>query len=166
MERKAKWDFNVSTIVGITFAFIGIVYLGISILLFTTPEDAEAVTVRQIFLPMGLCFLIAGIVLLVRAAAKKRQADQLMEEGYYVWGTIAELQQVRSVNSLNGHPCVVLVCYTDPRGAVHHFRSRYLHRAPSPSILGKQVRVYTKSGQYKPYYVDIDPVLPARKPIK
>ena len=159
METKAKWDLNAPFIVGITFIFMGIVYLGISLGLFLFPTDSEGIAVRSVFLPLGLVLFLAGFVLTIRAAAKKRQADQLIADGRYIWATVAELREIRTINGFRGHPCVIQACYTDSRGQTHHFQSRHLYRKPDESILGKPVKVYIQISNYACYYMDAEPLL-------
>jgi len=159
MAAKAKWDLNISFILGITFLFMGIVYLSICNPLFASPADRDAVVVRSLFLPMGATAFTAGGILLVRCWIKKRRADRLIEEGRYVWGSVSQLREIQSVNGLRGHPCVAVVCYTDPRGTEHRFQSRYLHRKPRVSIIGRPVKVYLQGSNYKVYYVDLEPLL-------
>ena len=159
METKAKWDFNVAFILGITFLFIGAVYLSIAIGLFFAPEDSETIIVRAIFLPLGAGFFLTGLVLLVRAAAKKHRADQLIADGRYVWGTVKQLQTIRSINGLRGNPVVALIHYTDAQGKLHTFRSRHIYRLSGSSILEKAARVYIQGSDYTRYYVDIEPLL-------
>ena len=163
MEAKAKWDLDIAFIIGITLFFIGVVYLSVCIRLFLSPADAEAVAVRSVFLPLGLVFFLVGSVLLTRAAFKKHRADLLVAEGRYIWATVTELQQIRSVNGLQGHPCVIQTCYTDPQGKIHYFPSRYLYRKPDASVLGKSVKVYLQNGDYRHYYVDVEPLLPRQR---
>ena len=160
METKAKWDLNVAFILGATFLFMGAVYLSIAIGLFFSPADRETIIVRSAFLPLGIGFFITGFVLLMRTAAKKRRADQLIADGRYVWGTVTELKKIQSINGLHGNPVVALIQYTDARGNVHTFRSRHIYRPPKDSILGKSARVYIHGSDCTRYYVDIEPLLP------
>ena len=159
METRAKWDVNVAFILGVTFLFMGAVYLSIAIGLFFSPEDGETIIVRSIFLPLGAGFSLSGLVLLLRAVAKKHRADQLIVDGRYVWGTVMQLQKNRSINGLHGNPVIALLHYTDAQGKLHVFRSRHLHRPPDDSILGKSARVYIQGSDYTRYYVDIEPLL-------
>ena len=159
METRAKWDINAPLIIGITFLFMGIVYLGISIVLFLCPTDAEGIAVRSVFLPLGLVLFFAGFVLLLRAAVKKHRADQLIADGRYIWATVTELREIRTINGLRGHPCVLLAQYTDPQGQIHFFQSRCLYRKPVGSVLEKTVKVYIQGGNYTCYYMDAEPLL-------
>ena len=159
METKAKWDWNIAAILGATFCFIGIVYIGISIFLFIAPADAEAVAVRTVFLPLGLVLFCVGIVFLLHAVSKKRQADQLIADGRYIWATVAALREIRNVNGFRGHPCVIQASYTDAYGQTYHFQSRYIYRKPNASIVGKPVKVYIQGGNYSTYYMDPEPLL-------
>lgn len=163
MEAKAKWDVDVGFILGITFAFMGAVYLGIAVLLFFSPVDPESAAVRAVLLPLGSGFFLAGMALLIRSARKKRQADRLIAHGRYIWGTVAQLQPNAFINGLHGNPVVAIVHVTDGSGQLHIFRSRHLHRPPDASILGKPVKVYIQSSSYTPYYVDMEPLLPNKR---
>ena len=159
METKAKWDLDIGFIAGVTLTFIGGVYLSIAIALFTSAADAEAVAVRSVFLPLGLVFLLVGIGLLLRAIAKKRQADQLIAEGRYVWAKVTHLRVVRNINGFRGHPVVVHASYTDAYGQTHHFQSRHLYGMRDVSILGESVKVYIQGSNYGIYYMDPEPLL-------
>ena len=159
MEAKAKWNWNVPAIIGSVFSFTGIVYIGISIFLFIAPADAEAVAVRTVFLPLGLVLFCVGIVFLLHAASKKRQADQLIADGRYIWATVTALREIRNVNGLRGHPCVMQASYTDAYGQTYHFQSRYLYRKLNASIVGKPVKVYIQGSNYSIYYMDPEPLL-------
>ena len=159
METKAKWNWNVPAIIGSVFSFMGIVYIGISIFLFIAPADAEAVAVRTVFLPLGLVLFCVGIVFLLHAASKKRQADQLIADGRYIWATVTALREIRNVNGLRGHPCVMQASYTDAYGQTYHFQSRYLYRKLNASFVGKPVKVYIQGSNYSIYYMDPEPLL-------
>ena len=159
METKAQWDLNVAFILGATFLFMGAVYLSIAIGLFFSPEDGETIIVRTTFLFLGIGFFLAGLVLLIRCAAKKHRADQLIADGRYVWGTVKQLQPIRSINGLHGNPVVAVLHYTDPQGKLHTYRSRHIYRPPSDSILEKSARVYIQGIDDARYYVDIEPLL-------
>ena len=113
METKARWDCDVPFILGVTFLFIGIVYLIISFFLFAAPEDADDLIVSSIFISLGAAFFLAGSILLLRCAAKKRRSDRLLQDGRYIWGTVTELRQIHSINSIHGHPYRAVVAYTD-----------------------------------------------------
>lgn len=159
MEIKAKWNWNVAAILGATFCFIGIIYLGICIPLFLDPTDPDAVVVRTVFLPLGLVFFLTGTILLTRTAAKKHRADQLIADGRYIWATVAALREIKNVNGFRGHPCVIQASYTDAYGQTYHFQSRYLYRKPNASIVGKSVKVYIQGSNYSIYYMDPEPLL-------
>ena len=159
METKAKWNWNVPAIIGSVFSFMGIVYIGISIFLFIAPADAEAVAVRTVFLPLGLVLFCVGIVFLLHAASKKRQADQLIADGRYVWATVTELREIRSINGFRGHPWVIQAQYADAYGQSYFFQSRHLYRKPDTSIVGKSVKVYIQGSNYTCYYMDPEPLL-------
>ena len=159
MKSKAKWDWNAPLIIGITFMFMGIVYLGISLALFLSPTDSEGIAVRSVFLPLGLVLFLSGCVLLARGAAKKHRADQLVTDGLYVWATVTELQEIRTINGLRGHPCVILARYADSQGQTHNFKSRCLYKKPVASIIGKPVKVYIDGGNQTAYYMDPESLL-------
>ena len=159
METRAKWDLNAPLIIGITFMFMGLVYLGISIALFLTPTDSEGIAVRSVFLPLGLVLFLTGFVLLAHAAAKKHRADQLIADGRYIWATVTELREIPTINGLRGHPCVILAHYTDSQGQTHNYKSRCLYKKPVASIIGKPVKVYIDGGNHATYYMDPEPLL-------
>ena len=160
MDCKAKWDWNISAILGATFGFIGMVYLGICIPLFLNPADPDAVVVRMVFLPMGLVAFFSGFFLLTRNAAKKRRADQLMADGRYIWATVTELREIQSINGLRGHPFVILASFSDMQGNRYTFQSRHIYRKADNSLLGKTVKVYIQGSNYACYYMDPDPLIP------
>ena len=159
METRAKWDLNAPLIIGITFLFMGIVYLGISLALFLSPTDTEGIVVRSVFLPLGLVLFFVGFILLSRAAAKKHRADQLIADGRYIWATVTELREIPTINGLRGHPCVILAQYTDPQGQTHFFQSRCLYRKLNDSIVEKAVKVYIQGTNFASYYMDVEPLL-------
>ena len=163
METKAKWDWDVKTIVGITLLFMGITYLSISIPIGFAPADAGAAIVQAIFIPLGFVLLLVGAVFLIRAARKKHQADQLIADGRYIWATVTDLREIQSVNTFRGHPCVICASYTDAYGQTYYFQSRYVYRKPDPSVLEKPVKVYIQGNQYSTYYADVEPLSPQRK---
>ena len=158
METKAKWNWGAGALVGIIFGIIGIIYLIIGLCLCFYSADGEAATVGLVFTPLGATFAVAGIAVLCIAASKKRQADQLIADGRYVWGEIIEFTRNHSIRINNRNPYIAVVRYEDGSG-IHIFRSRNLYRYPDPSNIGRKVKVYISDEKMKPYYVDIDPVL-------
>ena len=159
VERKAKWNFGAPLIIGIVFSSIGALFFAIGLILRIYSADPDADTVGLIFIPLGASFLCLGLGFLVAMLSRKRQADRLIAAGRYVWGQITEFVPNDSIQVNGRHPYVAIVRYEDASG-VHIFRSRNLYRYPDTSAVGLQVKIYIHGERFKPYYVDIDPVLP------
>ena len=81
MEYKAKWNCNPPCILGITFSFIGAVYLPIGLGLLGNTADADSLAVGSVFLPLGAVFLLVGMACLALCLYKKKTADRLLEDG-------------------------------------------------------------------------------------
>jgi uncharacterized protein (UPF0333 family) len=90
---------------------------------------------------------------------QQHRADQLIADGRYVWATVTELQEIRTINGLRGHPCVILAHYTDSQGQTHNYKSRCLYKKPVASIIGKPIKVYIEGGNHATYYMDPEPLL-------
>ncbi len=144
---------------GITFSFIGIIYLLVGLGLLENAADADSVAVGITFTPLGAVFSVTGVVCLAFCLHQKKAADRLLEEGHYIWGKIAHIKIKRNVNAFGGHPSVAIVHYRDGSGKQHIFHSRYVYRGLDSSAEGKSVRVYIGDETCKPYYVDMEPVL-------
>ena len=162
MEYKAKWNCNPPCILGITFSFIGAVYLPIGLGLLGNTADADSLAVGSVFLPLGAVFLLVGMACLALCLYKKKTADRLLEDGHYIWGNIVKFDLKRNINLVNSHPSVAIVHYRDSVGKLHVFQSRYIYRGLDPTAVGKAVRVYVADETCKQYYVDVEPVLKSK----
>ena len=159
MEEKAKWNVNPPFILGITFSFIGAIYLLVGIGLLGAADDVDALTVGSVFAPLGSVFFVAGAAFLIWCLRQKKTADRLLEEGHYVWGKILRIEVKRNISAFGRHPAVAIVFYQDGAGRQHLFRSRYVYRGLELSAAGKPVRIYLGNDTYKQYYVDMEPLL-------
>ena len=159
METRAKVNFGAGSIIGIVFSVIGAVFLTVGLTVGRFSTDPDAATLNLIFTALGGCFLCAGIGCWAAIISRKRQAARLIAGGRYIWGQITELVPNYSVQVNGRYPRIAIVRYEDGSG-IHIFRSRNLYRYPDASVIGRQVKVYIQNDQFRPYYVDIDPVLP------
>jgi len=158
MEHRAKLNLGAPLIVGAVFGLIGGIFLAVGLGLHFFASNPDALTVSLVFMPLGAAFLAFGIAFLAAALSQKRRADRLIAGGRYVWGQISEFTCNYSVQVNGRHPHVAIVRYEDAAG-VHIFRSRNLYRYPDASLVGQKVKVYIQNDQFKPYYVDMEPVL-------
>ena len=93
-KKKARIGMGVSLIIGIVFSLIGVTFLPIGIILHQTEVD---ITERVIFLctfgGIGILFLIIGVIFLILMLQKKKEAQQLLDNGRYIHAEICFLIQ-------------------------------------------------------------------------
>ena len=111
------------------------------------------------WLRLLIFFLILGVVFLAILAAKRNRSQKLIDEGRFVWGSIADCVYDFNVNINGTHPYKAIVRYCDGRGMTHIFKSDNINRYPDHSLIGRTVRVYVSSENMKHYYVDMQSIL-------
>lgn len=158
MGRKNAEVYPLS-IVGLIFTVNGSLFFLLGLFLLVTPQDAEARTVGQIYLPLGLVFLILGVTFLYIRHRQKQEQAQLIAAGRYIWGEIAELTRNTRVRINGRNPYALLVHYRMPDGTLHVFRSCNIMTRRDQRIIGKMVKVYVSDNTFSKYYVDVLPAL-------
>lgn len=146
-------------IIGAVYALIGSIFaiLGGCFLYFG--DETELSVVGGVFTILGSSFLILGcILLLIRASQRKRQAA-LVAENRYIWAQICDITVDRNVQ-VNGRSPVVFVARYSEGGREHLFRSGGIRYYRDERLLGRQVRVYVPENGFKPYYMDVEAILP------
>ena len=146
-------------IIGAVYAFIGSIFgiLGGSFLYFG--EGGELSTVGTVFSILGSAFLVLGcILLLIKVSRRKRQAA-LVAENRYVWAQICDITVNRNIQ-VNGRSPVVFTARYSEGGREHLFRSGNIRYYRDERLLGKQVRIYVPENGLKPYYMDVEELLP------
>lgn len=160
-QKKAKVGMGASLIIGIVFTLIGVTFLPLGIILHQMEID---ITERVIFLytfgGIGIVFLIIGVILLILMLKKKKDSQQLLDEGRYIIAEICEIVPNYSIRVNGKHPYVIHCKYEALDGTIHIFKSRNLFFNPESMLKGTSVKIYTDGKNYKKYYVDIDEVLP------
>jgi len=166
MERKVKMGLGALMIVAITFIVIGATFLPIGIIagMGLMQVDGALNVFVLMFSGLGSIFLVLGIIFLILEMRKRNRCNRLLEEGYYIYAEVVDVNQNFNIQYGNhGHPYVVKCGYTDEAGTLHIFKSRNLTKCPGNNLIGQQVRVYLDRNDYnnyKNYYMDIDEILP------
>ena len=160
-QKKAKEGMGASFIIGIVFTLIGVTFLPLGIILHQTEVDSsERVIFLYTFGGIGILFLIIGVIFLILMLQKKKEAQQLLDNGRYILAEICEIVPNYTVRVNGKNPYIIKCKYEAINGTVHIFKSRNLFFNPESVLKGTRVKVYTDRINYKKYYVDIDEVLP------
>lgn len=154
MADLPKGSISALWIIGLVYSVLGALFVVLGIVLALTLEEGLLFCV--IFGGIGLIFLILGIIFLGVEYRKRKNVEQLIASGRYVWGTIADWRVNRSIEVCGRHPIVLLVRYVDGRGQEHFFRSPSLRIVGGPQLRGKQVRVYYGDPDFRHYYIAAD----------
>ena len=160
MDKKIKLDQNAWTIAGGVFAFIGVIYSLLGIVLSQFPEDQDDATVGIVFAILGGVMLALAVCIMLYGMHYRKRLQKIVENGKYLWGEITDIVPNYHARINNRNPYNVLVRYQDRNGVVHIFRSVNQNTYPDRSIIGKQVKVYYENEEFKRYYVDLEGVLP------
>ena len=146
-------------IIGAIYAVIGGVFslIGGSFLYFG--EGTELAVVGIVFAMIGSVFLILGCVFLLILTSRRKRQTALVEENRYIWAQICDITVNRSVQ-VNGRSPVVFIARYSEGGREHLFRSENIRYYRDERLLGKQVRVYIPEKSFKPYYMDVEELLP------
>jgi Gpi18-like mannosyltransferase len=155
---RAKSGTSALKLVGWIFSFMGSIFCLVAILSILK-APAEVVFIGYIFFAIGGLFLSLGVFFLVLVASKRIRSQKVIDNGHYVWGTIADCVYNYNVCINGRHPYRAIVRYMDPMGITHIFKSIDINRYMDPGIIGKRVKVYVSSDNMNHYYVDISSIL-------
>ena len=157
--RKNK-IISVAPILAITFGIMGGFYTILGYCLSRSLADPDAMLTGQIFVVIGLCMLLAAMIVFICHRNRKNQIAQLVENGQYIWCRVVDIVPNTAVTFNNQHPYIVLCQYTDHCDHTHQFKSCSLRFAPDRRIIGQQVRVYYQNENFQPYYVELSRLIP------
>lgn len=160
MERKAKFEMNTISILGIIFFCMGIVFMAFGIGFTALSQDEMGLVFLWSFGGTGLSFLLIGIVFLLITVKKKSIHTRLLQSGSYILAEISGVTLNYNIRVNGKSPYVVECRYQDGSGNVHIFKSSCLFFDPYPLLKSQTVKVYVEGENYKHYYVDIDEILP------
>ena len=90
MERKAKFEMNTISILGIIFFCMGIVFMAFGIGFTALSQDEMGLVFLWSFGGTGLSFLLIGIVFLLITVKKKGIHTRLLQSGSYI---LAEMEK-------------------------------------------------------------------------
>ena len=146
-------------IIGAVYAVIGSVFgiLGGSFLYYGEGEDLAVIGI--VFTAIGSLFLLLGCVFLLILASRRKRQAALVAENRYIWAQICDITVNRNVQ-VNGRSPVVFTARYSEGGREHLFRSGNIRYYRDERLLGKQVRVYVPENGLKPYYMDVEELLP------
>lgn len=159
MEGKFKFRLGAPGMAGLIFAFAGLPFLLIGILM-----PADSIKVSQVGFRLALCgmgglFFVLGNVFLVQAIRKNVKYKKLVAAGNYLMADFVNATLNTSV-SINGrNPYIAEFQFMDSLGMIHVFQSRDLMFDPTSAFSGRQVRVYVDPENFDNYYVDVDEIL-------
>ncbi len=160
-----KRDGNLAQwIIGIIFAILGAIFVGIGVALFVyemrVPIGTELFghMMSFIFGVIGLPFLFIGIGFLIYCIRKKKQTQMLLETGQQIWATVTGYEVNVNV-SVNGRHPIRLNCeYRDPyTGSVILYRSGNCWN-PGEGYVGQSAAIYVNPNHPREYYVDTDSI--------
>ena len=156
-----KFGWTVWGIVGLVFAFVGIIFLPIGWLAgragsFRVSGDRDLF--RYAFLAMGALFLLLGLGFLLTDLRRRHRLRQAYYGGNYVEARIIAVREIPNVRMNGRHPVVIECSHTDAYGAEHLYRSRYLYSPPRGELVGRTVPVYVDRMNESTGFVDVDAV--------
>ncbi|MBO5078508.1 MAG: hypothetical protein J6B67_02345 [Oscillospiraceae bacterium] len=160
MDKKVKLGLTASGIVSIVFGSLGIIYLLLGTGLHFFPTEEDDPTAGTVFAVLGAAFVLSAVIIFLCMLANRKCLQRIVNAGRYIWGEIVDIVPNYNVRINGRNSYVVLVRYADSRGTTHIFRSRDQKTYPDRSIVGKQVKVYYETEDFKRYYVDLDGALP------
>ena len=159
MEPKYKFKLEVQGIIGLIFTPIGLLFLILGVVIPAESISGSPALFKGVFIGFGLLFAILGGALLSYTVRKNLRIKKVVESGNFIMADFMQ-STLNTAITVNGrNPYVAEFQYTDPYGAVHIYRSRDLFSDPAQALAGKQVRVYVDADNDNNYYVDIDSVL-------
>lgn len=167
MSRKRSAGVDVIFILGLVFAGIGAIftvlgtvfYIKLDSLIDSPNVQGDARVLPAIFLPLGLCFLVVGILFILLHLRKNREILRLVSEGNYVMATIAEVSFNYSVTVNGRHPVRLECHYQDPTsGKMRVFMSKNIF-GNLQELVGTEIPVFVDRNDYSKYYVDVESLL-------
>ena len=159
METNYKPKLGVLGLIGLIFAPIGLLFLVLGILIPAEKIEGSALAFKGVFCGTGGLFLVLGILFLFLTVQKNSRIKALIAAGNYIMADFAGASLDTSVTVNGQNPYRAQFQFTDPLGMVHVFRSGILMTDPTPMLAGRQVRVYVDQENYDNYYADIDSVM-------
>lgn len=158
MERRLRFGFSVFQLLGVIFLCFGLVFTGVGLALGVFASDPDGPVLCLVFCCIGLPFLGLGLGFLIFEIRKRRQIRRLISDGRYIWGAIFRIDEDTKITINHRHPQVAVVqCSVGGRSLF--FTSGHLPRYFPDSLIGQQVKVYCQAPEYRPYYVDMAPLL-------
>lgn len=162
MEPKYRPQLGVFGIMGVIFAPIGLLFLGLGVGIPPESVRGSARAFKFAFCGIGALFLALGIVFLALMLRKNGKNKALLSAGYYVMADFVGATPVNTVMINGQYPYQAEFRFCDPSGKIYVFHSRYTVSDPTPYLAGRQVRVYVDPENYDNYYADLDSVLSIR----
>lgn len=146
-------------IIGGVYAILGGIFVVLGGCFLYFGMGTELSVVGGVFAGMGALFLILGCILLTVLRRRKAQRENLIARGRYIWAQICDISVDHNVR-INGRSPVVFTARYSEGGREHLFRSQDIRYYRDERLLGKQVRIYIPENGFKPYYMDVEALLP------
>ena len=122
-------------------------------------RGSDLAVIGIVFTAIGSLFLVLGCVFLLIKASRRRRQAALVAENRYIWAQICDITVNRNIQ-VNGRSPVVFTARYSEGGREHLFRSGNIRYYRDERLLGKQVRVYVPENGFRPYYMDVEELLP------
>lgn len=143
-------------ICGIIFVFMGVIFAGIGLTVFSLTEASiDSWIIAIIFGSIGGPFLLIGAIFLLSEIQKKYVVNSLKNNGLYVYAIVKNVG-VDSTVQYASSPLYFQCAYTAPNGVEHLFQSESRIGLEQEKYMGRQVKVYYKGEDFKKYYVALE----------
>lgn len=167
MTERKKTGWSVLSIVGLSFAPTGLLFLILGIVFWFNQvgdEPNDPLIFLCTFGGLGAVFLLIGLGLLGADLRRRRLMKRAYDGGYCVSARITGVREKQNVKINNRHPYVVECRWTDPATDEEHvYTSRYLREDVTGLLTAEEVPVYVDRMDARIGFVDIDAVLPEKK---
>lgn len=147
-------NFNKSSknTIGTIFLILGVCFFIPGILITVLLKSAAFI----VFIILGLVFGIIGAVFRGKAKAEEKQKADLIAGGYSSEAEIIDIEINYSTTINNQHPCTLVARYFGEDGTAYLYRSNQLMQNPGPYLTKNFVRVYYNPNDANDYYVDVE----------
>ena len=150
----------VAPILSIVFGGLGAFYTILGYFLCAYPEDLDAMLTGRVFVVIGLCILLAALIIFICHKNRQQKIEQLVENGRYIWCRVVNIVPNTTINFNGQHPYMLVCEYTDHCNHTYRFKSSSLRYPPDRRIIGQQVRVFYQNENFRPYYVELSRLIP------
>jgi len=158
---------NGFSLTGTVFALLAFIYMVIPIVFYfvillakISEEDKKVLKIVSIsFFILGICFLVAALILFVMSRKKKNREKKLINDGHFKYAVVSNFVQNELITVNMKHPFNLICTYKDDfSGETETYVCKNVLKVDE-KIIGSTVKVYFDPENKNNYFVDLGPAV-------